>query len=225
VQGPDASEILNALLPGIPVTLFLTGLGLVVGFVLGLGLALLRIYSKDWAFVAVGYEKVVRGIPLLVIIYIFYFGFPQLFGLLPALLRPFFSASFALGITSAAYQSQIFRGAILSVDPSQAMAARAVGMTNYQTQVHIVLPQAFRIALSSWTNEYAVVIKDASFASVIGVADMVRLANNVTATSPAARFLAMIIVAAIYLLLTYPVTNFLGERQTKKLRKLGMGGK
>ena len=225
MQGPDLGEILNAVLPGVPVTLFLTALGLVFGVLLGLGLALLRVYSKDWAFIAEGYERVIRGIPLLVLIYIFYFGFPQLFALLPGLLRPFFSASFALGITSAAYQSQIFRGAILSVDPGQAMAARALGMTRFQAQLHVVLPQALRLALPSWTNEYAVVVKDASFASAIGIADMVRLAANLTANDPVSQFPALLIVAVIYFFLTYPVTNFLGERQTRKLHNLGMGGK
>lgn len=225
MQGPDIFDILAAVLPGVPVTLLLTGLGLGFGFLLGLVLAFLRVYSKDLAPIAEGYEKVMRGIPVLVVIYIFYFGFPQLFGFLPDLMRPFFSVSFSLGIASAAFQSQIFRGAILSVSPGQVMAARAIGMTNYQAQLHIVLPQALRLALPGWTNEYALVIKDASFASAIGLADMVRLARNFSATNPAFMFPALLMVAVIYFILTYPVTNFLGERQMRKLRRIGIGGK
>lgn len=225
MQGPDVGGIFLAILPGIPVTLFLTALGLIFGFVLGLSLALLRVYVKDWAFIAEGYEKIVRGVPLLVLIYIFYFGFPEIFAFIPAFLRAFFLVSLALGISTAAYQSQILRGAILSVDPGQVMAARALGMTFRQAQLYVVLPQALRVALPPWTNEYAGVIKDASYAMSIGILEVMRLAYNLTANNPSLAFPTYLVVGILYFVFTYPVTNFLGERQTKKLRKLGMGGK
>ncbi|MEM2142718.1 MAG: ABC transporter permease subunit [Candidatus Thorarchaeota archaeon] len=225
MQGPDIFGIVSAVMAGIPVTLLLTAFGLSFGFLLGLLLAIVRVYSKDFGFIAEGYEKLVRGIPVLVIIYILYFGFLNTITFLPEIARAFFSASLALGIASAAFQSQIIRGAILSVNPGQIMAARSIGMSNRQALLHVVLPQALRLALPAWSNEYALVIKDAAFASAIGIADMVRLARNYYANEPAFLFIAYVVVALVYLVLTYPVTHHLGERQTRKLARIGLGGK
>ncbi|MBA7667595.1 putative amino-acid permease protein YxeN [subsurface metagenome] len=226
VETPDLPSIFfYILVNGLPLTLLLTALGLLGGFLLGLSLAIMRVYGgKDLDWVSSGYEKVLRGIPLLVLIYIFVFGIPGIFWFIDPLMRPLFGVILALGLRSGAYQSQLFRGAILSVDPGQMMAARALGMSQFQAFRHIILPQALRLAIPSWSNEYAVVIKDSSYAYAVGIIEMLKVAFRVSANYPLLWAPTMGVVAILYLIFTYPITRIFGERQTKKLKKLGMGG-
>ncbi len=225
MQTPDLLQILQfVVFFGLPATLLLTFLGLLFGFLIGVLLALARVYgAKPFKVFAEIYEKLLRGIPLLVLLVMFGIGLFFLF----SWARPYnmlVAASFCLGIRSGAYQSQIFRGAILSVDPGQLQAARSVGMTSMQATRHVVLPQAFRLSLPSWANEYAVVIKDSSLAMVLGIPEMVKVSFDFSATNPALFFVTMLAVTIIYFCFTYPVTRFLGEFMTKRLRNLGLGG-
>ncbi len=226
VETPDLPSIFfYILVNGLPLTLLLTALGLLGGFFLGLSLAIMRVYGgKDLDLVSSGYGKVLRGIPLLVLIYIFVFGIPGIFWFIDPLMRPLFGVILALALRSGAYQSQLFRGAILSVDPGQMMAARAMGMSQFQAFRHIVLPQALRLAIPSWSNEYAVVIKDSSYAYAVGIIEMLKVAFRVSANYPLLWAPTMGVVAILYFIFTYPITRIFGERQTKKLKKLGMGG-
>lgn len=226
VETPDLPSIFfYILVNGLPFTLLLTALGLLGGFILGLSLAIMRVYGgKDLGWLSSGYEKVLRGIPLLVLIYIFVFGIQGIFWFIDPLMRPLFGVILALGLRSGAYQSQLFRGAILSVDPGQMMAARALGMSQFQAFRHIVLPQALRLAIPSWSNEYAVVIKDSSYAYAVGIIEMLKVAFRVSANYPLLWAPTMGVVAILYFIFTYPITKMFGERQTKKLKKLGMGG-
>lgn len=226
VETPDLPSIFfYILVNGLPLTLLLTALGLLGGFLLGLSLAIMRVYGgKDLDWVSSSYGKVLRGIPLLVLIYIFVFGIPGIFWFIDPLMRPLFGVILALALRSGAYQSQLFRGAILSVDPGQMMAARAIGMSQFQAFRHIVLPQALRLAIPSWSNEYAVVIKDSSYAYAVGIIEMLKVAFRVSANYPLLWAPTMGVVAILYFIFTYPITRIFGERQTKKLKKLGMGG-
>ncbi|MBY8989795.1 MAG: amino acid ABC transporter permease [Candidatus Lokiarchaeota archaeon] len=210
---------------GLPYTLLLTILGLLIGFIIGMALALMRIYSGiELSWIAKTYENIFRGIPILVLIYIFAYGFTGLFWFIELSQRPLASIVLALGLRSGAYQSQIFRGAILSVNPGQTDAARAIGMNGNQTFRHIIFPQAIRLAVPSWSNEYAVVIKDTSFAYAVGIVEMTKVAYDYSRAFQGTWALSIGILAILYLLLTFPVTKLFGERQTKKLKELGMGG-
>jgi len=210
---------------GLPYTLLLTILGLLIGFIIGMMLALMRIYSGiELSWLARTYEKIFRGIPILVLIYIFAYGLTGLFWFIELSQRPLASIVLALGLRSGAYQSQIFRGAILSVSPGQTDAARALGMSGNQTFRHIIFPQAIRLAVPSWSNEYAVVIKDSSFAYAVGIVEMTKVAYEYSRAFQGTWALSIGILAILYLLLTFPVTKLFGERQTKKLKELGMGG-
>ena len=225
----DAPDPLNIffyiLTEGLSSTLILTFFGLLIGFALGIILALMRVYgAKEIGWFASGYEKLFRGIPLLILIFIFAFGIPSLFWYLEPLERPIAGVILALGLRSGAYQSQIFRGAILSVNPGQMEAGRALGMSGVQSFRHVVFPQALRLAIPSWSNEYAVVIKDSSFAYAVGIIEMTKAALRVSANFPELWALSMGLVAILYFIFTYPVTKLFGERQTRKLKDLGMGG-
>lgn len=210
---------------GLPYTLLLTILGLTIGFIIGMVLALLRIYSGiELSWIARSYEKIFRGIPVLVLIYIFAYGFTGLFWFIELSQRPLASIVLALGLRSGAYQSQIFRGAILSVNPGQTDAALALGMSGSQAFRHIIFPQAIRLAVPSWSNEYAVVIKDSSFAYAVGIVEMTKVAYDYSRAFQGTWALTIGILAILYLLFTFPVTKLFGERQTRKLKELGMGG-
>lgn len=201
---------------GLPATVFLTILGLGMGFLIGLALALVRTYAnEEITWLAIAYEKVFRGIPVLVLMFIFLVGTGW---------SSFLAAGLALGLRGGAYQSQIIRGAILSVDTSQSLAASAVGMSQMQTARHIVLPQAFRLAIPGWSNEYAVVLKDTAWAGQIGQLDLLRAVDYLTAEEPVLFFLSTIVVTVIYFALTYPITRLAAERMSKRLKELGLGG-
>ena len=210
------SLIAFILAAGLPATLLLTAAGLGLGFIIGLGLALIRVYAEeDIAVLAQAYENVFRGIPVLVLMLLFLVstGWPALF-----------SAGLALGLRSGAYQSQIVRGAILSVSDTQVIAAYSLGMNRMQTARHIVLPQAFRLALPGWSNEYAVVTKDTAWAGAIGVLDMVKAVDYLIFENPLIFLPAILAVTIIYFFLTYPITRYAGEQMSKRLRSLGLGG-
>lgn len=191
---------------GVPTTILLTvgllGLGLLAGF----PLAFAQVYGY-WPlrWLCKGYEQIFRGIPALVLILIFHSGLARSFNVL---LPTFISALIALGLRSSAYQSQIFRGAIQAVSHGQMLAARSIGMSRMQAIRHIILPQAFRLSIPPWTNEFSSVLKDTSLASAIGV---VELMKKTTLLMPTIQYrigarwiLVLLMVAAlIYLVLTY----------------------
>ncbi|MGY5881335.1 MAG: amino acid ABC transporter permease [Candidatus Thorarchaeota archaeon] len=216
--------IYSIIIYGLPATLLLTALGLIIGFCLGLMLALMRTYGEhEIQWLADGYEKILRGIPILVLIFIFSWT-PGLFWFIPAELRILTGVVLALSLRSAAYQSQLYRGAILSVSEGQMQAARAIGMSTMEASRYIVLPQALRIAVPGFSNEYAVVIKDSSFASGVGIVELFRIGRSNAMLYPELWIPIMLIVAIIYLIFTYPITKYAGEKMTSKLRSLGLGG-
>ncbi|MFW9808992.1 MAG: amino acid ABC transporter permease [Candidatus Thorarchaeota archaeon] len=225
-ESVDLWTIINSIIVyGLPATLFLTAVGLIFGFILGLMLALMRVYGiVEFQWLASGYEKILRGIPILVLMFLFGWGMPGLFWFVPAEFRTLAGVILALSLRSGAYQSQLIRGAILSVSEGQMMAARSIGMTEMQASRHIILPQALRIAVPGWSNEYAVLIKDSSFAAAVGIVEMFRIAQSNLQSYPGLWIPIMVTVAFVYLIFTLPVTKVVGERQTKKLRELGLGG-
>ena len=211
---------------GLSMTLALTLISLAIGFLVGTALALMRVYgSIEMQLFARGYETIFRAIPLLVLLFVFgaaLLGWFMWTGSLGAAI--FTAAVFALALRSAAYQSEIFRGSIMSVDPGQMMAAQSMGMTDMQATRHIILPQAFRLSLPAWANEYAVVIKDSSLASAVGVTEILYFGTAFIFENPA-QFLGIILmITIIYFVFTYPVTRYVGESMTEKLRELGLGG-
>ena len=218
--------LITIMVRGLPATLALTLFGLVIGLLIGVGLALLRVYGpKELQAVSEGYEKMLRGIPLLVLLMIFGIGLSRFFAFAGQGLGAIFvGAVVALALRSGAYQSEIFRGAIMSVDPGQMMAAQSIGMSNLEATRHIVLPQAFRLSLPGWANEYAVIIKDSSLAIAIGVQETIYWSYAYRWEYPELFFSIMLIVALIYFIFTYPVTKYVGEAMTKRLRRLGLGG-
>ena len=143
---------------------------LTIGFFMGLVLAGMEVYgSRPVSFIATATQKTIRGIPALVMLMLGYFGVTAFVDM-----DPLWVAMLVLGIRSSAYQSQLFRGAIQSIGSSQMDAARAIGMSKMKALRYIIIPQALRLSIGPWTNEYSAEVKDTSLAYAIGVLDILR---------------------------------------------------
>jgi polar amino acid transport system permease protein len=200
-QLPDIIRSVPYLLEGAVFTVAIAAVALAVGFCVGLPLALMRVYGNKLASsVAVIYSTVMRGLPSLVVLFILFYGLAAVVSL-PA----FLAGCVALGMCSAAYQMELLRGAIQSVGTGQMMAARALGMPRLKAIAFIVLPQALRLAIPSWSNEAAVVLKDSSLVYAVGLAELLRRSQQVAARTYQP-FIVYILCAAIYFGLTF-VTN------------------
>ena len=158
------------LLEGMGVSLALVALALMIGFLCGIVLAIGQVYGPRYIKRLVDiYVWFFRGLPNIVLLFLFYFAlFPMTGFDVPA----FAVAVVVLGLRSAAYQSQIFRGAIESIADGQMLAARSLGMTKWQSIRTVILPQALRLSLPGWSNEYPVLLTDSAVAYAIAVAEL-----------------------------------------------------
>ena len=191
-------EALPSLLQGaalsLQITLLAASIGLTLGSILGLAETM---QSRSIRFSIGAYVALFRGTPMLVQILFLYYVLPQ-FGIA---IDPFWSASLAIGLNSAAYVSQIIRGGIKGVSVGQIEAACTLGFSSIQTMRYIVFPQALRISLPSLGNELITLVKDSSLASIIGVMELSKEASIIRSRTYDA-FSILLAVAAIYLLLT-----------------------
>ncbi|MGD0534249.1 MAG: amino acid ABC transporter permease [Methanoregula sp.] len=200
------------LLEGVVLTLGLVIAALGIGLLLGLPMALGQIYgSKPVRSIIEVYVWFFRGLPLLVLLFLFYFGvFPALGLDIPA----FLVAIVVLGLRGAAYQSQIFRGAILSISEGQMTAARSLGMTRWQAIRTVILPQAMLIALPGWSNEYPTVLTDTSICYAIGVMELLTRTSEIVSQT----YLTMPIYlacACVYIALNYAGMKCLNKLENK----------
>ena len=218
---PNIIEIMSKywrlfLLEGLKNTLILTFISVAMGTVLGSLVALLRM-SKFWIlrFLSSVYIEVIRGTPILLQLYIFYFVLPSVLPFLK--LSQFLWVSIALCVNSAAYVSEVIRSGIQAVDKGQTEAARCLGMSESKTMMRIVLPQAVRNILPALGNEFIMMLKETSLASTFFLYDLMTVCNVVKD----AEYLTlepMTIVAVIYLCMTFPLSKLV-ERFEKKMAK------
>ena len=210
-------EGLPYILQGTWVTLAVVVGALALGLTLGLFLAIGQVYGSRAVRDVVGvYVWFFRGIPLLVLLFLFYFG---ILAALRVELSPFTISIGVLGLISSAYQSQILRGAILSLPEGQLKAARAIGMRDSQAIVFIILPQALRLAIPGWTNEYTIILKDSAVTYALGVSELMARTHHVAARTYQ-HFWLYILVGIIFMVLT-----FLGTKALHLLeKKVAMAG-
>ncbi len=193
------TRFLPDLMRGAGITLLLTAEGLTAGFVLGLLSAYARVYgSKFWRRLAIGYIELFRGTPLLMQLFIIYYGLP---GLGITLSREL-SAFLALGFNSGAYQAEYLRGSILAIGDGQMMAGRSIGMSRFKTIWYVILPQALRLAIPAWSNEPVSLLKSTAVVFLIAVPDLMAKAKSIAAKTydPIGSYLA---VAVVYLAIVY----------------------
>ena len=200
------------LLEGLKFTVGLTILSLILGSLLGLLLAVGRSYGKPplSSFILI-YEKVFRGIPLLVIFFLIFFGLSQL-GLG---LDPITAAVLGLGLRSAAYQAQIYRSAINSIPKGQMTAALSLGMPKLKSVRYIILPQVLRLSIPGWSNELTIVLKDTSIAFSIGVIELMRQGRYVYVRDPDLILPVLLIIALFYFILVISASNGLNYLEKK----------
>ncbi len=206
------------LVQGLSVNLGLLGGLLGVGFVLGIFVALLEVYGP-WPsrMLAFGYAWIFRSIPEILLLLLMWFG-PAQFGLQ---VSPFLAAVLALGLRSSAYQAEIFRGALQSLPVGQMLAARALGLSRPGAIRHILLPQALRLSLVGWGNEFAVVLKDTTLAYAIGVVEVMRQARYISSREFPLTLPAYVLVALLFLAVTY-TGLFILSRAEKRWRIPGL---
>lgn len=210
------SNFFQFIVQGTSITLAVTAVALPLGLVLGILFALFYLYGgRILRTIMSVYSTVMRGIPPIVLLFILYFIMSGAINL-----TPFWAGSLSLGVISSAYQMEIFRGAFLAVGSGQMMAARAVGMSRLRAIRYIILPQALRLAIPPWSNEAAIVLKDSSLVYALGVAEVLRRAQ-LLAASTQEPFLAYGSAALIYFVLVFSVNRLLDWLQ-KKTRIPGM---
>ncbi len=195
---------IGILLRGTETTVELTVASIFLGTAIAVFVALGQVYGNIWIKIAATvYERTIRSIPILIIMFIIFFGFPSM-GIRFA---PFVAAVLALGLRSSAYQSQIFRGALLAVSKGQVLAARSLGMTESQVFFHVTFPQAIRFSIAPLTNEFTIVLKDTSIAYALGVTELLREGTYIVSTTYEP-LLIYSMCAAIYFIITFGTNKF-----------------
>ena len=199
-------DSLPSLFDGLRVTLLLTAFGVLLGTILGIVLATGRSYAtRPIAYAILIYEKVLRGIPLLVLFFLIYFGLSQIGINLDA----FTSVVIGLGLRSSAYQAQIYRGAINSIPEGQIHAAFSIGMNKLKAIRHVILPQMLRLSIPGWSNEFTILLKDTSLAFGIGVIELMRQGRYIQVRDPDLVLIVFLLIALIYFVLVFTANKIL----------------
>jgi polar amino acid transport system permease protein len=197
-------EQLFAILEGTQRTLLIAGVAIVFGILLGVIIALMKISrSKVLNGLSWFYVWVFRGTPMLMQLFVFYYAMPLFTAdVLGVTLRiPALTAAFiAFSLNSAAYLSEIFRGAIQSIDKGQMEAAKALGMSYYQAMFRIIIPQSYRRLIPPLGNELITLVKDTSLVASISLFDLLRTVQVMNNSS--GEWIYFLYAGALYLLFT-----------------------
>ena len=173
-------DILAQLAQGISYTVLVTLVCSLSGLVVGLFLASLRRFDVPWLSSLIDcYTYVFRGVPVLVLLFMVYFGLPGVGFKVP----PLMAMALSLGLVASAYLAEVFRGAFNSVDPVEVIAAQAMGMTRIQVLRFIELPQMLRFSVPGMVNEFTSVLKYSPFAYTVGIPEITKQAMTLTSTT------------------------------------------
>ncbi|MGI9205017.1 MAG: amino acid ABC transporter permease [Woeseiaceae bacterium] len=198
------------LISGLKITLFLGVVAIVAGLVLGLIVALIRLYGiKPARIVSKVYIDIFRSIPILVLLIVVYYALPFV-GLR---LSPFMSAALALTLVSGAYTAEIFRAGIEAIPRGQFEASQALGLSYQHMMADVVLPQAIRIVTPPLTNNCINVMKDTALASVVAMPDLLKQATQAQALE--ANPTPLIVAALMYIAILWPLVYMVGRMEKK----------
>jgi len=196
--------IMPALLLGTRLTIELAVIAVAIGLVIGSFAGIARVGASRVARIVTGvYVDFIRGTPLLVQLFLVYFGLPTLIG---RPVPPFIAAITAMGVNSGAYIAEIVRAGIQSVDRGQMEAARSLGLTYSQSMRFIIFPQALRRIIPPLGNEFIAMLKDSSLVSVIALEELLRK-GQVVITRTFRPFEVYMVVALIYLVMTLAISR------------------
>jgi glutamine transport system permease protein len=206
------SAALPMLLKGLQVTIYIFVIAIILGFLIGLVIALFRLAPiKILNWIAKVYVDAIRGTPFIVQLFFIYFGVNSL---QVVSLNSTTAGIITVAINAGAYFAEIIRAGIQSIDKGQTEAARSIGFTGAQTMRYVVLPQAFRRMLPTITNQSIISLKDTSLLSVIGIADLTQQ-GQIQASATFEAFKIWLVVGIIYFIIIYLLTmlaNFIERR-------------
>lgn len=195
------------------VTLGLSVASFALALALGLALALARVYGPRWlAALARVYIELFRGTPVLLQLYVIYFALAPYYAL-----GPVTAAILTLGLNYAAYEAEVYRGALLAIPRGQAEAARALGLSPAQSLRHVIVPQALRLALPPMTNDFVSLLKDSSLVSVITVIELTKQ-MTISAAELRGWLVPGLACAGFYLALSVPLSE-LARRLERRLAR------
>ena len=233
------SQVFSIVAKGVGITVFVTLVAFLFASALGLGIALMGLSGSTWLRQAARfYVEIIRGVPILVLLFwIAFAGAPAFVAGWNYLSAPLQDAGYigalqvrdvsllwraiiALTIGYSAFISEVFRAGIQAVDPGQIEAAKALGLTRYRRFRHIVMPQAIRTILPPLGNDFVAMVKDSSLVSVLGVADITQM-GKIYAAGSFRFFETYSIVAYIYLILTVGLSLALRAMETRLRRGRG----
>ena len=219
------AEVLPKILLGFITNVVLTIIAASCVAVLGLTIALLRTSRSPaltpFRFLATIYVDLFRGIPMILVILLVGFGIPALRiqGLTNNVL---ILGTLAVVITYTAYVAEVLRSGILTVHPSQRAAARSLGLSNFQSLRHVVLPQALRRVTPPLLNDLISLIKDTGLVSILGVTDAVRAAQ--IASSRSFNYTPYVMAALVFLIVTIPLTRFTDRAMRRAIERQNAQG-
>lgn len=206
-----AWSILPKLLEGMVVTLELTIIAITMGALLGIPIAFGRVYGSKLIYIfCTFFVEIFRGTPLLTQLFILYFGLPSV----GVMLSPFTAAMLGMGLNSAAYQAEYFRGAIQSVKEEQLIAAYSLGMKQVQAIRYVVLPQMLRLVIPSWSNELIYLLKYTSMAYMIQAPEIISQGRLISSRN-FRTFEVFIVITVIYLVVVLILSKFLDLMESK----------
>ena len=211
----DVTEFLPILLQGVWLTIVVTICSLILSTILGLLWALMRVSGiRALSGLSAGLINLIRGIPIIVLLFYLYFVMPD-FGIAMSALQ---AAILGLGIAYSAYQAENFRAGIEAIDKGQIEAAQTIGMGWWLTMRRVVLPQAVRIVLPPYGNIMIMLLKDSSQASTITVAELA-LQGKLIASSTFKNTSVFTLVALLYLCMSIPLMLAVAQLERTMGRK------
>lgn len=197
-------ETIPMLMRGLKLTLQITAGGLFLGFFLGSAIGLLKL-SRNFFLrkLAGAYIESIRGTPMLVQAMFLYYGVPMAAGIR---IPPITAGIIIIAVNSGAYIAEIVRGAVQSINSGQMEAGRSIGLTHSQTMLYIIWPQALKRMIPPLGNQFIISLKDTSLLMVIGVGELMRTGQEITAVNFRA-FEVYMAVALVYLVLTLSISK------------------
>ena len=211
----DGLTNLKFLISGITITVYISVISIILAMIIGLIVALPSLSNNKFlSYFNIAYVEIVRAIPLLVLILWIYYGLPIMTGIS---FSPFVSGIIALTISESAFQAEIFRAGINSINKGQYEVASSLGMNFWKKMRLVILPQAIKVVLPALGNQFVYVLKMSSLVSIIGIADLTRKANElVVSTYRPLEIYTFLILEYLILIL---IVSYFVRKLEKKLER------
>ena len=211
----DGLTNLKFLISGITITIYISVISIILAMIIGLVVALPSLSNNKFlSYFNIAYVEIVRAIPLLVLILWIYYGLPIMTGIS---FSPFVSGIIALTISESAFQAEIFRAGINSINKGQYEVANSLGMNFWKKMRLVILPQAIKVVLPALGNQFVYVLKMSSLVSIIGIADLTRKANElVVSTYRPLEIYTFLILEYLILIL---IVSYFVRKLEKKLER------